>query len=178
LLAAIGVQAQQKTDNTIVVGGSAQVRAEVTFSPVLSIKLGTGATNKNSEGADVVRLDLKTVRDYTAKPGRNRRIAKQLEVFSMGTGYSVSATLKASNNNIYDIFRFGLGVTEYFTLYPAQPTMNDLFTGGPEGVKELDVSYAMSTVTADNAKIFNKLTGKDGLPKAHSVDITYTIAPN
>jgi len=178
LAVATGVRAQQKPTNGIVQGGSAEVRAEVSFTPVLSIQLGSGATNKNGEGTDVVRLDLKTVKDYTKSPGVSRRINKHLAVFSVGSGYSVGATLKASNDNIYKIFRFGLGATEYFTLYPASPTMNDLFTGVSEDAKELDASYAMSTVTAENAKIFNELVGKEGTPKTYSVDITYTIAPN
>jgi len=178
LVLTTGAQAQQKSAAPVLAQGSAKVRVDVAFKPVLSIKLGSGAVNRNAEGADVFHLSLKTFKNYTEKPGVNRRVNKQLEVFSIGSGYSVGATLKASNDRLYSVFRFGLGTTEYFTLYPASSAMQDLFTGPSEGFKELDASYAMNTVTADNAGVYNELIGKDGKAKTFTLDVTYTIAPN
>jgi len=153
--------------------GRPTVKATVSFSPVLEIKLGSGAVNKNSDGADLVSLSLKTSNDYTKRPGVSLRVNKQLEVFAIGSGYSVNASVKASDERIFQIFRFGLGTTRFFGHNRASKTLTGLYRGGSEGSMALDASYAMDWLDEGNFKVFNELARKGG---TYTIDITYTIA--
>jgi len=170
-IAITGARAQEKQ---VVQGGSAKIRAEIAFTPVLHIQLGSGATSKTGE-ADVVNIEANTAQSY--RDGISRTVGKQLEVFSIGTGYAVDAEINAQEN-VRKVFALALewsGKLE--DLKNISPHMKNLYTGGPDGSRELDAFYRLRRISPENTRAFNDLLGKDGLPKTYSIDVTYTIAP-
>jgi len=185
-LAAVGAQAQtdklavQPDNKQIEIGGSAKVQANLTFFPVLHIELGSGATGKN--GTDVVNLSLNTAGDY--QKGKSQKVSKQLKVFSIGSGYAVKAALSSAGGQeqtaaLYKIFTFGIAPTGTAVAQKNPAAKVDLLKGTAEGLKELDAEYSiLAANTTDRIQAVNTLLGKDGLSKKHTVDITYSIAPN
>jgi len=161
-----------------VVGGSAKVRAAIAFAPVLHIQLGSGATSKNGE-ADIVNIEAKTAKDY--EKGISRTVGKQLEVFSVGTAYSVDAEVDAPKS-LYSIFALhlkdpGTPLPPMSEVNNAWRNMTHLYTGEPDGKRELDAFYRLRMIYDGNLWAFNDLLGKDGEPKKYSVNITYAIVP-
>lgn len=84
VLATIGVKAQDH--------GSANVKVNLVLNPVLTISLGDGAT----AGEDVVDLVYASEEDYVE--GVTKSVADQLQVTSIGSGYSLSAAVTGYNN--------------------------------------------------------------------------------
>jgi len=169
-IAAAGARAQEKQDPN----GQAEVRAEIAFAPVLHIQLGSGATSKNGE-ADVVNIEANTAQGY--RNGITMTVKKQLEVFSIGTGYAVDAEINATGN-IRKVFALGLEWSgKVKDLKNISPRMKSLYTGGSDGSRELDASYRRRMIDRDNKQAFNDLLGQDGKPKTYTVDITYVIVP-
>jgi len=169
-------QATEPVKKGVQVSGQVKVQANLTFSPVLHIELGSGP--KPGE----VGLNLKTVDDY--RKGADEKKLKQLKVFSIGSGYTVKAGLSAGDKEktdaLYKIFRLGLALANAPKVDQKNPASNvDLFTGNPEGTKELDAEYWVLPANAqDKIQAINTLLGKDGNSQTHTINITYTIAPN
>jgi len=190
LLAVVAVGAQAQTNQLatepdpdkrdIVVGGSAKVQANLTFFPVLHIELGSGATEKN--GMDVVNLSLNTVDAY--QTGIYQKVPKQLKIFSIGSDYTLKASLAATpeteiRDALHKIVRFGIAPTGVPVQQKRLSEKADLLQGTPEGLQEMDAAYwILAANSEDRIQAFNTLLGKDGMSKKYTVDITYTIAPN
>jgi len=161
-------QGQETRTGEIAVSGSARVWADITFSPLLHIELGSGAENKN---ADVVGLALNTAEDYAN--GVEKRVNGQLKVFAMGTNYTVIAGF--GKNALANVLRLNVGGKgSQLKPYGIRPGIH-VHGGSPKGEEELDALYALPAMTADNLEAFNALIGKDGTPKTHWIDLTYTI---
>jgi len=173
---AAGARAQEQAAKPPMYG-EAKVRTDITFAPLLYIQLGNGATNKKGE-TDQVRLELKDLEQY--RNGYSKTIRKQVYVYSIGTGYAVSAELNASNPELYKIFRMNIAPHTEADIFskPSSEKMENLVTGGSVGGFELDAIYGITAVKKDeNVDAFNKLFGNDKQPKKHSIDITYTVLP-
>jgi len=167
-MATTSVRAQDKQATEP--GTEARVRAEVAFTPVLQIGLGSGATSKDGD-TDVVTLDMKTAADY--QKGVEKRVNSQLRVFAVGTGYYLIAGVKG--DNLHKIMQLDVG-TRGYKLTPVSVLDNMRVHGGdPEGEKELDAVYAIKPLSADNLETVKDLAAKG---KTHSVGITYTILPD
>jgi len=170
-MAATGAQAQEELAGfETVASGEANVRTEVSFSPVLHIELGPGATSKDGD-KDIVTLDLNTAEDY--RQGVKKRVNRQLKVFAIGTGYYVNAGIDSDHLN--KIMQLDVGTAGY-ELTPVSLLSNMRGHGGaPKGAVELDAMYAIKPMTADNFALFKDLMGK---ARTHRVGITYTILPD
>jgi len=150
--------------------GRPTVKATVSFSPVLEIKLGSG---KDTETA----LALSTPLHY--EDGVSTVVDNQLSVFSVGNGgYNIKAKITSATPGLIDLFRLGAApsgtkrmptnkAVSGMTFYSADEDTGD-------GPKELAVGYSIIPLK-ENAEKFAKLLGSDKKEKTYYIDVVYTI---
>jgi len=170
VFAAMADAKAQQPSAGIVQNGTAKVRAEVSFTPLVHIELGSGA--------DHVALELKSVADY--EKGVKQFVKNQLRVFAIGTGYAVMAEARApkGQEDICKVFALDADSKEE-GVRPRllRPNEKNLVheTSIPKGFEDLHAAYVIKAMDEKNAQAFRDLFGKEGGRKEYNIDVTYTI---
>jgi len=169
---------------------SVKVKVNVNLNSFQSIEMGSGATGGDGDYGDVVTLEYKNADDY--RTGISKNVAKQLKVSSVGSGYSVKATLAkttltrigadgAESIDANDILEIAIGkgfsdaTPNSGKAITTTGTAFDFAGTGSSSVldEELDVKYFGKPISQENLRTyFNNVGNK---PIAYTVDVMYEI---
>jgi len=168
LLAVAATGAQAQTGSQAIQGtGKAEVKVNVTFTPVVEIKLTPGKDDKLS-------FSFANVKNY--EDGIERNVPDQLSVFAVGSGYEVKASV-STNADLLKLFQLGVGTLAKAEDAATNMTVYTSTENTGNGWKKLHAQYKLKPLQG-NLAAFTELLKKvkDGKVQTQTIDITYTIA--